>query len=359
MLVFEGISTLQGKTRVREIAGMECCLAAWAARAPEPEPMAKVARRLESRLSPATQAAIRELDAKVAGWPLRALNAFYRMDVEDFGEALDLIEAEPPRRLALDLLLGSVSRADRLPPANGGDPLAAAIDSGYISSAAQRGMRMLLRQPERTVTKVVEVLRAFWESGFAEIWERERKALAQRSAPLESVLMDNLGAGLSNASPRGFYDAPENRLMFLGGQGTKIVRCSELKSLDVIPSLWLRRRVVLAYGPGRVAIGMGCGLSPSEEFAVNRIPKVLAVLGDSRRFEIVRLCLIRAHSTKELAAHLKITEGPVSRHLKELESHGLLVGQRYGREVTYATVPETMALLANQLTRLPLEATSG
>jgi DNA-binding HxlR family transcriptional regulator len=355
LLALERISSVTHAVRVRRVPAIECALALWAARAPEREPLVKSARKMQARMSGPVQRRALELDRKLPGWPLRVANSFFRLDAGGFADALERIVEEDPRRLALDFVLASVARPDTVPvPWDDEASLERALASPSLSEAARRSAQPMFREPYEIVGTVVDVMNAFWRAGFGDSWQAQSEARRRNCLLMETQLQTSTAQALANISARGVYDEEADRVVFLGGQATRVVRCDGLESLDVIPSLWMRRRIALSFAPRRAAINVASGRIVAERLPLEGIPQTLAVLGDARRFEIVRLCTARARSTTELAGILNITEGPVSRHLKTLERQGLVVGQRFGREVTYAAVPEVIALLGRQLQRLHL-----
>src|SRR5207247_1152296 len=108
-----------------------CCLALWVARAPEREPLAVNARQLEGRLPGWVARDAAKLDRSRPSWPLDLLTAFYRLDVEDVEQAVDLVH-----------------------------------DHEFDAVPSDRRAMMLC-----TVAH-------FWRAGFATVWKREREALA-------------------------------------------------------------------------------------------------------------------------------------------------------------------------------------
>jgi DNA-binding transcriptional ArsR family regulator len=353
MLFLVDFSAVAGKAEIRLNAGMECCLALWAARAPEREPLSNVARQIEAAMPAPRREALRSLDNSLSEWPLRALNAFHRVGVEDFGEALARLRQEDPRRLALDFLLAFEPGCDAAACARAPDPLAAALASGRLPASATRDARSLLHRPAETVFDVLDVLHGFWRAGFGRRYAEQQRTLRALAQVLRSRLASDPRRALASISPRAVLDAGHDRLTFLGGHSTRVVSCADLERFEVVPSLWLRRRIVLTSAPGSVALSVGCGPAHRDELASEGVGKALAALADERRLEILRLCLEQPRTTSELAPMLGITEGPVSRHLKELERQGLVVGERFGRNVTYTAVVEVLHLLGQRLQRLP------
>lgn len=325
MFVFDNLSEVSGVVNVRTPAAAECCLALWVGRAPEPEPLRARSRALERGLDARTRLALASLDEHACGWPLHAFNWCYRTGLDEFEACLEAIEDDPA--IETD------------------DHVAVGEAEGVVQIAAPT-------LPTWARSAIVDVLRAFWTQGFAEVWSLEADNMDQLQTTLARRLAPGL-CGLANLSPRAFVDVERDRLVFAGGQRTTTYDCAALEGVDVVPSFWLRKRVVLGYGGDRVAIALGMGRAGLDQLSSREMARLMGVLAHRRRVEILQLCTTKPRATQELAQRLGITEGPVSRHLKELEQNGLVLGQRFGRYVTYTAIPETIASLARQLDRLP------
>lgn len=360
MLVLARCSAAAGIARVGALAGVECCLALWAARAPEREPLGGAAREIRAAMPGPAKETLRALDDRLPEWPLYAVNVFYRIGARHFGEALAQLAGESPRRVAAELVLGSVGCSANPDAEHADDPIVQLVDAGRLSAEAERKARPLLQHPEKTVFEIIDVLRAFWRAGFGQIWERQRHGLGAVARTLNQKIETDPAGALTAISPRAVFDVEQDRLTFVGsagvgGTGTKIVDCARLERLDVVLSYWLRRRVVLAQAAGRVALCLGGRPAVDGDITPERLSAMLATLGGSRRFEIFCRCLERPRTTSELATLLGVTPAPISRHLKELESQGLVVGQRLGRRVEYTAAIEVLYLVGRQLQRLPQE----
>ena len=78
--------------------------------------------------------------------------------------------------------------------------------------------------------------------------------------------------------------------------------------------------------------------------------RVFAALGDPTRARIVDWLDEGTTGTATgFAARLPISRQAVSRHLKELEGAGLIVGTRQGREVRYQLRPQRLTATAHWL----------
>ncbi len=334
---------------------MEVCLALWTASAPEREPLGWIARRIQEQMSTGPRGTLGILNEKLPGWQLDVLNAFYRLGVDDLDDAIEALAAEAPRTVARDLLLSGCEGV-RPEGGEGDDPLSAIAASDALRPAAARRLRLAIVRPEETVLQMLDVLHGFVAAGYGRLWMRHDQRLTSLAAALSRELAADPMRAISVLSPRAVLDRGLDRLTFVGGQQGGVLRCDELDRVDLVPSLWLRRRFVMAKAPGRAALAVGRGPALRVEIEHDRMPAMLAALGDERRFAILRLCLRRPHTTSELAPVLGITEGPVSRHLKELERGGLVTPQRSGRHVRYSTAVEVLHLLGQGLQGLTRDA---
>jgi DNA-binding transcriptional ArsR family regulator len=358
MLMLDDISAVTAIAHVRWSAGIECCLALWAARAPEQEPLLKVARRVEAAMAPREREVLRWLDETFAEWPLYAANAFYGLEVDTLEESLLLLRNQPSRSIAA-AFLGVLPRSAAEPYDGHVDVLTTALREGRVPGAALRGARALIAQPEETVSRVLRVITAFARAGFRDIFEKQREPFAPLADSLAKRLARDAAMAITDLSPRAVLRPDDDRLTFLGGPEDQVVACGQLNRFDVIPTFWLRRRVILVEAHGRAGLCVSVGSALRGEMDQQRTVRMLTALGDPRRFEIFRLCLQRSRTTTELAAMLRITSAPVSRHLKELERAGLVVRQRRGRVVAYTAVIEVLQLLARELKGLPQAVTNG
>src|SRR4051794_22626817 len=159
MLVLDGLSEASELVRLRYSPAVECCLALWVARAPEREPLAVNARQLEARLPSWDARNAARLDRSRPAWPLELLRAFYRLDVEDVEQAVDLLH---------DHELESV--------------------------------------PSNLRTTMLLTIAHYWRAAFAAVWKRERETLELQCSDLAKRLREGPAATLASLSPRVLHD---------------------------------------------------------------------------------------------------------------------------------------------------------
>lgn len=79
---------------------------------------------------------------------------------------------------------------------------------------------------------------------------------------------------------------------------------------------------------------------------------VLAALADPTREQIVRLLLRGEKSVGEIAARLPVSRPAVSKHLRLLESAGLVTFRSFATRNVYAVEPAALQSLRDELNRM-------
>jgi DNA-binding transcriptional ArsR family regulator len=349
MLIVDNVSAAADRTRIRNLVGVELCLAASAATSPGDEPHADAARRVFGRLPGGARRTLAELDERLPNWPLQVSNTFYRLGCEDIDESLAAFGAQDPHQVAIDMVRAScpvgIDVTDR--------SLDDVLSQLEKDSPDARRLRRVVGRPQPFLVQIVDVLAAFAESGFKHWWKLQRESADRLAQSLNPRLSTDPARTAAMLSPRVISDSSQDRLIFLSGMALQVVNAERLSSLDLLPSRWIRRRIAIHHTSGRIGIAVSSGPPLRDEVEQLHVPSMLTALADRNRFEIMRLCMLSAYTTTELAPMLGITEGPVSRHLKELEHRGLVSGERVGRYVRYSTSIEAVSLLGQRLQRLP------
>lgn len=73
---------------------------------------------------------------------------------------------------------------------------------------------------------------------------------------------------------------------------------------------------------------------------IERVAGVFKALGNTSRLEIVCLLSKGSLTVGEIAESTGISQSLVSRNLKILKDHDLVIGERHGKEVIYALADE-------------------
>jgi DNA-binding transcriptional ArsR family regulator len=331
MILLGNVSALADKVTACPSSSAELCLALWASRAIEPEPLAHASHRLIARLPEHTREQMRALDHALPEWPLRALGAMYdaALDVEAALAALRRNSRELEIVLVPHHASGEARGGSAAPDAPSPSDLAAAI---------------------------LDIVGSFWERCFAHVWDIQRATLDDIARAVTAQLANGPAAALERLTPRARTQRSHDALFLASSQQSGMVDCSALDQLEVLPSLWMRRGAVVVNASTRIGLCVHArSRQGTESLDASCLVQLMNVLGDAQRFEIVRLCNSRPRSTQELSRLLGITPAPVSRHLRQLKEVDLVLGRRVGRFVFYETIPETLSLVTGRLDALSRE----
>jgi DNA-binding transcriptional ArsR family regulator len=328
MIALGNVSALARPARACPSSSAEICLALWAGRAPEPEPLCDASHRLVQRMPEQTRNRIVLLDRALPDWPLRAMKLLYDSALE-VGAALDVLQQRSSYELELALLSGGTI----------------AVSTGI--AAAQGARRHLSHEFALTVLEVID---QFWRRCFADVWEMQEPALGDVVQQIGLHLATNLASALERLTPRARALREKDALFLVSSQQAGTIDCASIQRLEVLPTLWLRRGAVAVEGEEKIGLCIHARVRRTLEAPNSaRLIQVMNALADPQRFEIVRLCSSRARSTQDLSRLLGITPAPVSRHLRQLKEVQIVVGRRAGRYVLYELIPETLTLAAVQL----------
>jgi DNA-binding transcriptional ArsR family regulator len=207
--------------------------------------------------------------------------------------------------------------------------------------------------PVATTQRFLEFLCAYWEAGFALEWQRVERHLGVTVAESGNRLRTEGFYGLvARISPFVRADAGRGEIVVTAAEADEVLLRPEDRLL-LAPSAFVWPHVLVDTNtPGFVALvypapfvlaGAKPRLPPCE------LMKVLRALADETRIQALSLIAQRPRSTQELARLIGITEGTLSRHLRQLMDAGLLTSRRDGYYVLYSLTPEKLGWLAQAL----------
>ncbi len=213
--------------------------------------------------------------------------------------------------------------------------------------------RQVFDDPGALRLRYVEMLRRYWDGAFGEEWER----IVPR---IEAEVTDGARALVTGGLP-GLVDAllPEARW----DQGTSSIvvakdwdggcDIAERGRLLMVPTVFGWPCVLIELAPPwPVSI-----IFPLRDLRQPEVPHAsdhevvggFRALGDETRLQIARLVAEDPRSTKELAELLSLSDSAISRHLKILESAGLVTSRRDGYFVLYALAADRLDVLSGAL----------
>jgi len=235
----------------------------------------------------------------------------------------------PPPRTPRTTVEAELGRVAATPPAD----VAAEIARAYPRGVATTG-RVLVENPARGLERLVEEMRAFWDTLLRPWWSRMAAVLeteiSWRAGQLAAVGPAAAFSGLHHTvrwKDGALYVEPTRKApadIDLAGRGLLLV-----PAVFTWPLVWPRTDPpwdpALVYSPP----GIG-GLWAPEDPAAGALEELLG-RGRAR----VLLALGRPAATLDLARQLAVSPGGVSQHLGVLRRAGLVTGRRDGRRVVY------------------------
>ncbi|THG34498.1 helix-turn-helix transcriptional regulator [Glaciibacter flavus] len=191
----------------------------------------------------------------------------------------------------------------------------------------------LLGDPRLALRRVVDALRALWDSCFAPYWPRMRTVLeADVAYRGRQIAQSGLGPMLNGLSETVSFSgdlvsvrlaSASERLQRTDGQG-----------LTLVPTMFTRR------GSAPVGDGPPMIMYPARGqgalWETERVASPAAVEGVLGRVRTSLLTALAEPATStELGVRFDVTTSAVNQHLRALRDAGLLTSTRYGRSVLY------------------------
>jgi DNA-binding transcriptional ArsR family regulator len=239
--------------------------------------------------------------------------------VTTFGEELERLEATPP-----EVVFEEVEEIVREEKEHFGD----------LDADQERLLEAYLKQPERSLRRLLDALARYHALAIAPYWPRMREHIEGDTIKRgQALAFGGVEALLSGLSPKAGYgrgvlelDKPYEVVVDPAGRGLTLVPCVfAWPRVEVLVRPGYRP--TLAYGPRGVA-----NLWTSQSPAPDGTP-LEAALGAGRAAVLKGLPLPR--TTTELARQLGLSPSAVSAHLSRLKTAELVEPHRSGKRVYY------------------------
>lgn len=274
-------------------------------------------------------------------------------DVEGFFRYLEQMAAEDfifyasGREMMASAIAGMMSHPLRLLAAllkaQGGEHRI--TDPGW-----RQALQVLATEPDQLRTRLVRLLRTYWQNVFRHEVERLRPTWEASNRDWSQ----SLGRDRMSAVEERFFNNRALPAEFPEGY--------PLEKAVLIPSLFLKAPSVILYGYGKMVIIYDARTSDAHRNAMNhvkdRIVRVSRALEDPTRMTILRaIAKDKEYYGSRLAKICNITPSSVSRHMKVLRDAGLVreiemskeVGQDRDNRVMYELRRETIEKLCEDL----------
>lgn len=213
--------------------------------------------------------------------------------------------------------------------------------------------QLLCIDPEGVRRRMLAMLERFWATRFAETWRE-----------MEPLLIDEIEACGNLFRTTDLYTAfqqimrdcrvarREGALLFPRGY-SQSVNLAEHGTLLLVPSAFTWAYTYVECDPpwAPSLVYPMAYADPRSTLPPDRLLQVVEALAGETRLQILAHCSQTGRSTRELAQILGITEGAVSKHLRQLEEAGLVKARRQSYYVLYRTVPNRIRAVSPALLR--------
>ena len=221
------------------------------------------------------------------------------------------------------------------------------------ATAADPLRRLVAEDPAGLLERFADLLTGYWETAFAEEWERLTPQLAETIAEVGQDAADHgLFAVLRRLAPAIGSD-PADRRFWLDRTHDHDVTLTSHDRLTLVPSTYVWPHVRLNCDPPwpLTVVFPNSYLQRAAQvsFAPPELTAVLRAVAEETRLRLLRLLTERPRSTEELAPLLHLSPAALSKHLRVLARAGLVATRRDGYYVLYSANHDRLGAIAPSL----------
>ncbi|WP_223596277.1 ArsR/SmtB family transcription factor [Neobacillus bataviensis] len=195
----------------------------------------------------------------------------------------------------------------------------------------------LLENPDEVRLRFTHLLKAFWDACLREEWPRvEELFLKDITFRGKKLMNEGPLPLLESLSPEIVIDSKKKRAVIRRISKADIF-FEEEEVLLLTPSYFVWPHLLVNR---RNPVGINYSIMENQQEAIKPMPpenllKFFRAMGDLTRLQMVQFLAEKPRSTRELAALIGVTEGAVSKHLKQLQDAELITSRRESYYVFY------------------------
>lgn len=222
-----------------------------------------------------------------------------------------------------------------------------------LSPLYEEPAQLLCTDPEAMRHRLLAMLERFWTARFAERWREIEPTLIDEIEERGNLFRTtDLFTAFQQIMRDCRVSRREGALLFPRGYN-QTVDLAEHKTLLLVPSAFTWANTYVECDPpwAPSLVYPMAYTDPRTTLPPDRLLQVVEALAGETRLQILAHCSQTGRSTRELAQILGITEGAVSKHLRQLEAAGLVKARRQSYYVLYRTVPGQIRAVSPALLR--------
>jgi DNA-binding transcriptional ArsR family regulator len=213
--------------------------------------------------------------------------------------------------------------------------------------------QLLLTDPERLRQRLLAMLEEFWTARFAATWEEMKPQLIDEIESRGQLFRQH---DLFTAFQRTLKGCRINRregALLFPRPYNQTVDLAQHQTLLLVPSAFTWAYTYIECDPpwAPSLIYPMAYTDPRSSLPPDRLLQVVEALAGETRLQILAHCSQMGRSTQELAQRLGLTEGAISKHLRQLEAAGLVRAKRQSYYVLYRTVTNRIRAVSPALLR--------
>jgi DNA-binding transcriptional ArsR family regulator len=214
---------------------------------------------------------------------------------------------------------------------------------------------LVFEDPTELAKRFADLLRSYWEAGFAEEWDRVEPRLADTVSDAgRRIAADGVYDFLRGVSRQLRVEADREEFGIDVGHDHR-VEITDARRLLLVPSVYAWPHVHVncdePWPPSVIYAAPYLSEASRPPLPSEELIGVLRALSDNTRLRALKLIAERPRSTQELAPLVGISDAGLSKHLRQLSDVGLVRSRREGYYVLYSLVPERIDPLSESLRR--------
>lgn len=202
---------------------------------------------------------------------------------------------------------------------------------------SQQMLEELLENPVKSRQRFINLLEAFWNSCLKEEWSKIEELFLKDLSYRGDILLNRGPLYLLESLSQDIDLYPKENKAVIRRLSKADLYLGEKDLLFLAPSYFVWPHLFVK---NNKPLGINYSILDNQNEAIQPVPpenllKFFRAMGDLTRLQMIQYLAHKPRSTRELAALIGVTEGAISKHLKQLQDAGLIGSKRDSYYVFY------------------------